>query len=417
MMWVLALDTSSPGGAWRCCATTSRDRRARRRSRRSATPSGCRAPSPRCSPTAAPAPSRARPARRGLGPGRLHRPARRPGDRAGPRPGSRPAGRRRVVAGRGGVAALSTGRPTGPPAGCGSTARGATSSRRRSRRPHAAGDWPLRRARRRRRWRRHAATLERWRDCVPRGRAAARWARRARGREEALAAGHRIVAAEAPLAVRGRPDWLARPRRRPIRATARAGAVVRPPARCRGRARTPAAASTSHAVMVTFGRLTSAADLDGILALDALCFHRPWTRADYERELADPARCYLYVARDAGRRNRRLLLVLADLRRGPRQQLRGASGVAAAGRSAGRCWPTCSPKRPALGAPRATLEVRASNARGNRPVRGRRIRAGRPPAGATTRIPIEDALVLWRDPPARPAAAPADDLEPPGRRC
>ena len=50
--------------------------------------------------------------------------------------------------------------------------------------------------------------------------------------------------------------------------------------------------------MSRFGRLTSAQELDGILALDAVCFHRPWTRADYERELADPARCFLYVARD-----------------------------------------------------------------------------------------------------------------------
>ena len=50
-----------------------------------------------------------------------------------------------------------------------------------------------------------------------------------------------------------------------------------------------------------FERLVSPADLDGILALDEVCFHRPWTRADYERELADPARCYIYVARAEGR--------------------------------------------------------------------------------------------------------------------
>ncbi len=52
--------------------------------------------------------------------------------------------------------------------------------------------------------------------------------------------------------------------------------------------------------MITFDRLTSTAELDAILALDDVCFHHPWTRADYERELLDPARCFLYVVRVGG---------------------------------------------------------------------------------------------------------------------
>ena len=110
---------------------------------------------------------------------------------------------------------------------------------------------------------------------------------------------------------------------------------------------------------MTFERLVSHADLEGILALDEVCFHRPWTRADYERELADPARCYIYVARAGGRliaycsfwrifdeaHINNFAVHPAWRRRGIGRALLRHSLAAAA----------------AAGAPKATLEVRRSN--------------------------------------------------------
>ena len=99
----------------------------------------------------------------------------------------------------------------------------------------------------------------------------------------------------------------------------------------------------------------------------------------------------------SGRADRGLLLVLAHLRRSPRQQLRGAPVAAAAGARPGRCWPTSWLKPPALGAPRATLEVRASNAPAIALYEGGGfVTIGRRPRYYTH--PIEDALILWREP-------------------
>ena len=112
-----------------------------------------------------------------------------------------------------------------------------------------------------------------------------------------------------------------------------------------------------------------------------VCFHRPWTRADYERELADPARCFLFVARDLTARS---------------------SPIARSGESSTKCTSTTSPctrtwrrqgvgralldpracgEAAGLGAPEGHARGAGVEPRGDRPVRGRRLRAGRAPAG------------------------------------
>ncbi len=148
--------------------------------------------------------------------------------------------------------------------------------------------------------------------------------------------------------------------------------------------------------MPTFRRLTGPDELDGILALDALCFNRPWTRAEYERELADPVRCHLHIAvDDAGAtvaycsfwrifdeiHVNNFAVHPAWRRRGVGRALL-AHVLAEAAR---------------LGAPRATLEVRASNTPAIALYEaGGFVRAGLRKAYYTH--PIEDALILWREP-------------------
>ncbi|MEZ5290143.1 MAG: ribosomal protein S18-alanine N-acetyltransferase [Vicinamibacterales bacterium] len=148
--------------------------------------------------------------------------------------------------------------------------------------------------------------------------------------------------------------------------------------------------------MIAFERLADTTHLDDVLALDAVCFHRPWTRADYERELADPNRSFIFVARIDGATvaycsfwrifdeiHVNNFAVHPDWRR----------------RGVGRALLThVLAAAAALGAPRATLEVRASN----EPAitlyeRSGFRRAGRRPGYYTH--PVEDALILWRGAP------------------
>lgn len=148
---------------------------------------------------------------------------------------------------------------------------------------------------------------------------------------------------------------------------------------------------------MTVERLTTAGDIDALMALDELCFHRPWTRADYERELADPARCFLYVARAEGAiigycafwrifdeaHINNFAVHPAWRRRGVGRALLAQTLAAAA----------------ALGAPKATLEVRASNTAAIALYEsGGFVRAGIRRGYYTH--PVEDALILWRGRPA-----------------
>jgi ribosomal-protein-alanine N-acetyltransferase len=149
----------------------------------------------------------------------------------------------------------------------------------------------------------------------------------------------------------------------------------------------------------TYERVTSLAGLDAILALDDLCFRRPWTRADYERELADPARCFLYVAKIGA-----ITVAYCSFWRvfdevhvnnfavHPSWRRRGI-GRALLAHVLGEA------RR--LGAPRATLEVRTSNHAAIAMYEaGGFVRAGLRRAYYTH--PVEDALILWRVDAAAP---------------
>ena len=146
----------------------------------------------------------------------------------------------------------------------------------------------------------------------------------------------------------------------------------------------------------TFSRLADPGDIDAVMAVDAACFNNPWGRSDYVRELADPERCWIVVARaedgtivaycafwrifDELHVNN-LAVLPAWRRRGLGGALLGHVLTLGA----------------AIGAPRTTLEVRASNA----PALALYRAAGFVPAGVRRDYysrPIEDALVLWREP-------------------
>lgn len=145
--------------------------------------------------------------------------------------------------------------------------------------------------------------------------------------------------------------------------------------------------------MITFGRLTDARELDGVLALDDLCFHRPWTRADYERELADPARCFIYLARIDG-----VVVAYCSFWRifdevhvnnfavHPSQRRQGVGRALLA---------HVLDEAAAMGAPHATLEVRASNTPAIALYEAGGFERHGLRRGYYTH-PVEDALILWR---------------------
>jgi ribosomal-protein-alanine N-acetyltransferase len=141
-------------------------------------------------------------------------------------------------------------------------------------------------------------------------------------------------------------------------------------------------------------RAELARDLDGILAVDAATFERPWTRAMYEWEWTHSDVARFYVARSGG-------VVVAycagwvifdelhinNLAVDPAWRRRGVAGA---------LLTFVLQAAAAEGAVRATLEVRQSND----PARRLYERFGFAFAGIRTayyREPVEDALVLWRN--------------------
>jgi ribosomal-protein-alanine N-acetyltransferase len=162
---------------------------------------------------------------------------------------------------------------------------------------------------------------------------------------------------------------------------------------------------------LAFSRAELARDLDGILAVDAATFERPWTRAMYEWEWTHSDVARFYVARSADAvvaycagwvifdelHVNNLAVDPAWRRRGVASALLAHVLEAAA----------------AEGAFRATLEVRQSN----EPARRLYERFGFTFAGVRTayyREPVEDALVLWRHDPRASGHTRNPDEQPAG---
>ena len=146
---------------------------------------------------------------------------------------------------------------------------------------------------------------------------------------------------------------------------------------------------------MTIEPLASPSDLDEVLAIEAASFTSSWTREMYLAEFENVGVSYCYLARDESRQILgfcsfwRVLdeLHINNLAVAPRHRRRGI------GAELLRAVLTEGAR---LGAHRATLEVRRSNA-------GARYlyeRFGFATAGvrrAYYTSPIEDALVLWRE--------------------
>ena len=142
-------------------------------------------------------------------------------------------------------------------------------------------------------------------------------------------------------------------------------------------------------------RLDGDADLDGVIEVERESFTNPWTRDMYAWELQNRAVCHVYVVRTddclvAGFCAFWLVfdeIHINNLAIRPRYRGRGI-GMALMQR--------VIEEARALGAPRATLEVRASNTAALRLYE----RLGFYVAGTRRNYytnPIEDALILWRD--------------------
>jgi [ribosomal protein S18]-alanine N-acetyltransferase len=141
--------------------------------------------------------------------------------------------------------------------------------------------------------------------------------------------------------------------------------------------------------------LTSPDQIDEVLAVEEASFTNPWTREMYLSELENRGVSFCYLARDAGQRvvgfcsfwrvldelHINNLAVMPEVRR---------EGVASALLS------RVLQEGAALGAERATLEVRRSNDA----ARMLYERFGFTIAGVRRAYytnPVEDALVLWKD--------------------
>jgi ribosomal-protein-alanine N-acetyltransferase len=150
--------------------------------------------------------------------------------------------------------------------------------------------------------------------------------------------------------------------------------------------------------------LRGPADLDGILAVDAESFLRPWTREMYEAELDNPAVTRIFVIRTldrpvAGYCAAWFLLPevhINNLAVRPELRRRGL-----ASHLLGRVLQTALE----AGGERATLEVRRSNHAARRLYEGLGFRVRGVRADYYT-DPVEDALILWREPLVGPVRVP-----------
>ena len=147
--------------------------------------------------------------------------------------------------------------------------------------------------------------------------------------------------------------------------------------------------------------LDGSADLDGVLHVEAESFTNPWTRDMYAWELQNRAVCHIYVVRTDDCRVAAFCafwLVFDEIH---------INNVAVLPAWRGRGIGTTLMQHvltegARLGAHRATLEVRASNASALRLY----DRLGFYVAATRRNYysnPVEDALILWRDESAGPA--------------
>ena len=138
------------------------------------------------------------------------------------------------------------------------------------------------------------------------------------------------------------------------------------------------------------------ADLEGVLAVEQASFTNPWTRAMYEWELQNRAICHVLVVRTAEHPVAGFCsfwLVVDEIHINNVAVLPALRGLGL-GTTLMRRVLTEGLR---LGAPRATLEVRASNTAARRFYEGLGFRA----TAVRKRYysdPEEDALILWREP-------------------
>jgi len=147
--------------------------------------------------------------------------------------------------------------------------------------------------------------------------------------------------------------------------------------------------------------LESAGDLDAILEVDAESFLRPWTREMYEAELRNPAVTRIFLIRVGDRVTGYCStwflpgeLHINNLAIRPACRRQGLAST---------LLTKVLELAQEAGCDRATLEVRRSNdaARQLYESLGFRLAGLRP--GYYTN-PVEDALILWRDPVGGPTA-------------
>jgi [ribosomal protein S18]-alanine N-acetyltransferase len=142
-------------------------------------------------------------------------------------------------------------------------------------------------------------------------------------------------------------------------------------------------------------RVTSHAEIDAILAIENVSFTNPWTREMYSAELDNRGVSYCYVAKDEGGATVGFCAfwrVLDELHINNLAVLpsRRRAGVATA------LLEHVLREGAALGASRATLEVRRSNEAARLLYERFGFRVTKVRRAYYTK-PVEDALVLWRE--------------------
>ncbi len=149
---------------------------------------------------------------------------------------------------------------------------------------------------------------------------------------------------------------------------------------------------------MTVERLSTPADLDGVLAIELASFNNPTTREWYETELTRPEVCFIYVLRTPDHPVAAFCAfwrVAEQIHINNLAVLPEARGQGLASRLLADVMAECAQ----MGVERATLEVRRSNTAALRLY----AKAGFTEAGVRRNYytqPVEDALVLSR------AAAP-----------